>query len=158
MNPAMDKNIGAYLTAHPAGGGRGVAAGTGDNSEVDGPYVDRQGCNSATLVISGRAVLTEDKTLSITANIQDSDDGDGAGDDFGPAFAKTVVATGGAGGSTEDFCVKLDFDLSAARRYVRAQVTPDADAGSADLFHWGATWIFGPGLGTPNQATSQQHT
>jgi len=150
MNPAAIHNIGALLTVEAAAGGRAVAGGTGDATEVDGQYVDRLGHQSAVLVISGTATLAQAATLTIAANAQDDADGAGAGTDYGDAYAATTVATGGTGGSTEHFEVRLNFDLAAARRYIRAQITPNLSAANTDLCQWGATWILGPKQETPN--------
>lgn len=141
---SLFRDIGEWITALFAASGVATAGGTGDATEVDGAYVDRQDYLSAKLVIVGQAVLAEAATLSIAANIQDDADGAGAGVDFAPAFANAVVATGGAGGSTEAFKVELDFDLSTAKRYVRAQVTPNLSAANTDTCRWAAAWVFGP--------------
>lgn len=124
-----------------------VAAGTGDNTEASGPYADRvvagKGyAKSAKLVISYSATLAAAATLSITANIQDHSANTGAGEDFGAVLAKTVVATGGSGGTTETGTIELDFDISSAERYVRAQITPDLSAASTDTATVSAAWVF----------------
>lgn len=140
-------------TAH-ASYGPATAGGTGDNTEVDGVYADRMDSASglalsAKLVISYRAVLAQAATLSITANIQDNTVNSGGSPvDYGPAFAKTVVATGGTGGSTEVGTIELDFDLASAERYVRSQITPDLSAANTDTAIIWATWVFfGAGRG-----------
>lgn len=124
-----------------------VAAGTGDNTEASGPYADRliagKGhAQSAKLIISYSATLAADKTLSITASIQDNAANSGNGTDFGAALAKTVVATGASGGSTETGTIELDFDISSAERYVRAQITPDLSATATDTATISAAWVF----------------
>lgn len=124
-----------------------VAAGAGDNTEADGAYANRKDdksgiAMSAKLVISYRATLAQAATLSITANIQDDADGAGAGVDYGPAYPKTVVATGGTGGTTESGTIELDFDLAAAEQYVRSQITPDLSAGATDTATVSAVWVF----------------
>ena len=61
-----------------------LAAGTGDNSEVDGEDIDRfvNGTNasggifgSVVFAVTARAVLTDKKTLVVKATLQDSADG-----------------------------------------------------------------------------------
>lgn len=147
MNRADIYNGGARARSAHASYQTAVAAGTGDNTEADGAYVDRRNAvsglaMSAKLIIGYRAVLAAAATLSLTVNIQDDADGDGTGTDFGPAYAKTVVATGGGGGTTEVGTIELDFDLSSAERYVRSQITPDLSAGSTDTATVWATWVF----------------
>lgn len=141
---SLFRDIGEWITAVFAASGIATAAGTGDNTEVDGAYVDRKNYSSAKLVIVGQAVLAAAATLSIAANIQDDADGSGTGVDFGDAFANAVVATGGGGGTTESFKVEIDVDLTKAKQYVRAQVTPNLSASGTDTCRWAATWIFGP--------------
>lgn len=150
MNVATHRDIGAILTSAASGAVSATAAGAGDNTEVDGPYVDRQNHLSAKLIIHYKAVLQQGETLSIAANIQDDADGAGAGADFGDALANAVVATGGAGGSVEEGTVELDVDLSGAKQYIRAQVTPDLSASGTDTAIVTATFVLGPKDETPN--------
>lgn len=151
------QNIGAVLAARYANAGTDVtAAGTGDATEVDCAYVDRQGYMSLKVVIVYRAVLASNNTLSIAANLQDDADGSGAGTDFGTAYASTVVATGDSGsGSTETGVVEMDFDISGAKRYVRLQFTPDlSDTTSpADTAELSAVYILGGSDTNPVTAT-----
>lgn len=144
------RDIGSQITSRAAGGVNLVAAGAGDNAEVSGPWIDRSGFLSAKLVITYKGVLAQDETLSIAANLQDDLDGTG-GDatDFGDAAANAVVATGGAGGSTEYGVVEIDVDLSGARQYVRAQFTPDLSAGATDTAVVSAVLVLGGADETP---------
>jgi len=150
MNVATHRNIGALLTSAAAGAVFATAAGAGDNTEVDGPYVDRSNHLSAKLVIAFKAVLQATETLSIAANLQDDADGAGAGVDFGDALANAVVATGAGGGSTEEGTVELDVNLSGAKQYLRAQFTPNLSASGTDTAIVVATLILGPKRATPN--------
>lgn len=144
------RDIGSQLKAGVGAGARGVAAGTGDATEFNTDYVSRKGYSSCVVVISGSAVLTEDKTLSIIGNLQDDLAGDGgAVNDFGTALTTTVVATGGSGGSTENFVYMLKFDLSAADEYIRFQCTPDLNASGTDTFHVATAIILGGADETP---------
>lgn len=147
MNRADIQNGGFNARAAHAAYGTATAGGGGDNTEVDGPYADRWDASSGMaksckLVIGYRAVLAQAATLSLTANIQEDADGANAGTDYGPAYAKTVVATGGTDGSTEVGKIELDFDLAGAERYLRAQITPDLSAANTDTCTWWANWIF----------------
>lgn len=131
-----------------------TAGGTGDATEVDGTAYDRQVLGAggpklwAKLVIHFTAVLAAAATLSIAANMQDDDDdGNGAPtggwDDFGDALANAVVATGPGGGGTVSGVVELDVPLVSARRWIRAQYTPNLSAANTDTAEMSATWIFG---------------
>ena len=106
-----------------------TAGGAGDATEIDGISIDRQSLGSlyesCKLSIVGAGNVTSGLTLTVTANMQDSDDGS-TWADYGTAYAATVVLTGASGGSTQSsFQVFLDNDLRPAKRYIRCQVTPD---------------------------------
>jgi hypothetical protein len=131
---ALLRDIGAYIKTAFAGYADVVAAGSGDDTEVDGPWVDRLGFESLVASIGFETTLGATETLFIAANLQDADDDAGAGvADFGTVYASALQATGGGGGTTESGTLELDFDLSDAKRYVRLQFTPDLSAGSADI-------------------------
>jgi hypothetical protein len=147
MRP-INKHVGGkFCRTEYCAYGTATAGGSGDNTEVDGPWLDRKPAargpyHSAKLVIAFRSPLAAAATLSFAVNIQDATDGSGTGAaDFGPAYAKTVVATGGSGGTTETGTIEFDFDLSDAREFIRAQVTPDLSAANTDTVTWMASWV-----------------
>ena len=74
MNPATQMDIGELITPQACGHATPTAAGSGDATEVDGAWIDRLGYSSAKLVIYYSATLTEAKTLSLAANMQDASD------------------------------------------------------------------------------------
>ena len=138
------RDIAAQLAPRMCEAASITAGGAGDNTEVDGDFHDRQGFLSCLLIIAFEAVLGAAETLSIAANLQDANDDQGAGvADFGDALASAVVATGGAGGTTERGVATLKADLSAARQFVRAQFTPDLSAGAADTAIVVGVLVFG---------------
>ena len=144
MNPATMRDIGALLAAACCGAVDATAGGSGDATEVDGQWIDRQDYLSGKLVIVFKTTLAEDKTLSIAANMQDASDSGGTGAaDYGDALANAVFATGGTGGSTEYGVAVLDVDLSGAKQYVRAQFTPDLSATGTDTAIVAAGLILG---------------
>ena len=142
---ALMHNIGAYIKAVIASVVTAVtAAGSGDNTEVDGVWIDRMGYNSLSVLIHYQATLAAAKTIAIAANLQDASDSSGTGAaDYGDAYAKTVQATGSGGGSTEKGVLKLDFDLKTADRYVRVQFTPDLSASGTDTASLVASIVLG---------------
>lgn len=110
-----------------------TAGGSGDASEVDGAWIDVRDCEGLVVVIHGTTTLQEDETLTIAANLQDATALAGtAAADFGTALAATVVATGGTGGSTVTWAIKLPVDVSQTRGFVRVQFTPNASASGTD--------------------------
>jgi hypothetical protein len=132
-NPALQRDSGSEILAKPCGAGAATAGGTGDNTEVDGVWIDRLGYLSAKLIVGVRAVLGQGETVTLAANLQDAADSAGTGAaDYGAALAATTAATGGSGGSTEHGRIVADFDLSGARRYVRAQFTPNLSRANTD--------------------------
>lgn len=150
MHATMQDAAALIRTAYAVAGVDATAGGTGDADEVDCAYVDRRiaatdgsvvMAQSLKCVIVGTATLQEDETISIAANLQDDADGSGAGTDFGTALVSAVQATGDTSGSTETFTVELDFDLSAARRYVRLQFTPYLSASGTDTAELSAIYV-----------------
>lgn len=138
------QGIAETLAARFAAVSSATAAGTGDATEVNGAYIDRQGFSSLKVVIAYSTTLAQTKTLSIAANLQDATTSGGTGvADFGDAMASTVVATGDTGGSTETGVVELDFDISGADQYVRVQYTPDLNASGTDTATLSAVYILG---------------
>lgn len=154
MHASMN-NVGALLAARYAAAGVDVTAGgSGDNTEVNGAWIDRRGFNSLKVVIPYTTTLTEAATLSIAANLQDASASDGTGAaDYGTALASTVQATGGAGGSTNTGVVELDFDVSGCDRYVRIQFTPNLSAANTDVAEMGAAYILAGSTENPVTAT-----
>lgn len=131
-----------------------TAGGAGDATEVNGAYVDRQDFYSVKVVIAYTATLAAGATLSIAANLQDATDSSGTGvADFGDAYASTVVATGGVGGSTETGVVELDFNLLTADQYIRGQFTPDLSAATTDTAELSMVYILGGAVENPVTAS-----
>ncbi len=142
----MDKNAGFHMKAVGGGGTRGVAAGTGDNTEDVGVIVDMQANEdllSGVIVVAGSATLADGKVLDVNdvkiehgdaANLSDKADytfGLNAKTSYAP------VATGGTGGSTEVFEIKQNIDLTGVKRYWRVSIKPDLDATGTDVFEIG---------------------
>ena len=143
-NPAMQRDIGSALIGRACGAAAATAGGSGDATEVDGKWIDRQGYSSAKLIIGVRAVLGATETVTLAANLQDASDSSGTGAaDYGSAVAATTAATGGGGGTTEFGQIELDFDLSGAKRYIRPQFTPNLSRANTDTAIVSATLILG---------------
>ena len=138
-----DKDAGAYLKVVSGGGARGVAAGTGDNTEVFGDIVDQtlaanKGLRSGIIFVGGSATLTDTQSISIlSVKIEhgiESDLSDAV--DFFTAvdFADVKVSDGG---TTELFAIKLNVDLWGVKKYWRVSIIPDLDAANTDVFELG---------------------
>lgn len=167
---AVAKDIGFYI--HPEHGDSdvsGVAAGAGDNVEATGGWVQvPEGAQSAAMVINWSTVLTATQTFSLSANAQDAtsaaganaadykalaaEGADGAGKQ---TLTPTVVATGGAGGTTVTGTTTIRFpDIRSNRGFLASQVTGDLSAGAADTFNYGVVWIFGGMARLPGNVTN----
>jgi len=136
-----DKDAGAPFKLLSGGGARGVAAGTGDNTEAVGAIVDMQaqpGPMSGFLFIAGSATLAAGKMISI--NDVGIEHGDAANlsdkADFNTEVDYASVAAS-VSGSTETFAVKQSINLNGIKRYWRVKVTPDLDASGTDTFQLG---------------------
>jgi hypothetical protein len=125
-----------------------TAAGTGDNSEVDGEDIDRfvNGTNasggifgSVVFAVTARATLTEAKTLVVKATLQDSADGSTWADvaaalqPSGAADSTIRTLTGGVGGTTETSINEIALDCASLRRYVRIQLHCDLSHSGTDV-------------------------
>lgn len=140
-----DKDFGSYPSVVSGGGARGVAAGTGDATEVYGEIVDQlaqPNLRSGLIVVAGSATLTTAKTISLTdvhvehgdaANLSDK------ADFHTPAVFTDLKVS--AAGSTEVFMVKVPVDLWGIKRYWRVAVTPDLDHSSTDVFELGFGFV-----------------
>lgn len=154
MHASMN-NAGALLAGRYAAAGVDVTAGgSGDNTEVNGAWIDRLGFNSIKVVIPYTTTLAQAATLAIAANLQDASDSSGTGAaDYGDALAATVQATGDTGGSTETGVVELDFDVSGCDRYVRIQFTPNLSAANTDVAEMGAVYVLAGSASNPVTAS-----
>jgi hypothetical protein len=119
-------------------GTRGVAAGTGDNTEIVGPTIDRASfgyAKSAVFVIAGSATLTSGLTLTMksVAVEHDDDSAFGSGADHA-TYADRVSLTGISGGAAQNFREEYEVDLSGAERYIRMTATPDLSHTGTDIF------------------------
>lgn len=153
-------NGGAFCrTAFAAINKTATAGGTGDATEVDGAYVDRLASDhgpfmSMKVIITFTTTLAAAATLTFAGNMQDATTSGGSGvADYGTAFTATTVATGPSGGGTVTGTVEIDVDLSAAREFVRVQLTPNLSAANTDTAEWAATYVL---FGSPRQPVSNK--
>lgn len=155
MHASM-QNMGALIGArHAAVNITATAGGSGDATETNGAWIDRQGFQSVKVVVVWSTTLAAAATLSIAANLQDASAINGTGAaDFGDALAATVVATGPGGGGTVTGVTELDFDVSGADRYIRIQFTPDLSASGTDTARLAAVYIVGGSADQPVTATA----
>jgi hypothetical protein len=136
-------DIGAHISTRFGGTADVTAAGTGDATEVDSPWIDRQDYFSCKVSVGYEAVLADTEDIAIGLNLQDATSAAGAGAaDFGTAVPSAVLVTS-SGGTTETGVLEADFNLMTARQFIRLQYTPDMSAAATDTAELGAIVILG---------------
>lgn len=141
------KDLKGRTISRAAAGGRLVAGGTGDNTEIVGATI-----NLATLAarpasvvfeVFGRAVLAASATLVITAEIEQSVDGTNWSSTDLVASATVLTLTGGGGGSTELGVGRIGADLiQDGVNYIRIKMTPNLSAANTDTAEVSAVAVF----------------
>lgn len=139
-NPNVS-NIGSQIKSVASVGGRLVAAGAGDATEVAGVGVDRLGYGSCLIVINGAAVNTSTKKLQMSSiKISDSADNSSFGTATEQLSANVDVVTG-TGQQYGSYSFSLD--LSSYRRYIKITATPDHTASGTDTAEWTGSVVLG---------------
>lgn len=130
------RSIGDKITVRRAAANTAVTAGGGgDDTEVVGVIIDRAALGwpeSAVLAIPFTAALAATETLEIGYTVASGNASNLSDAATLKTAAKAVVATGGAGGSTETGCFEVNVSLRGAGRYVRANWTPDLSRANTD--------------------------
>lgn len=146
-HPSM-QNIGAFIKGIACALFTATAAGTGDNTKVNGVTIDRLGFGSCQLAATYKTTLGSAETLTLAVEIQESDLGDGS--DWTTAdviYAATTVETGV---QTAKVGEKLtDIDLSERKRYVRFNITPNLSAAGTDTVVGGLVCTLGGAASVP---------
>lgn len=147
MNLSDKKNGGAVAVSKYCADSTSVTAGgAGDNTAINGAWIDRTLggaiglAGSAKVVVAWKTTLAANKTLSLAFKMQDADTSGGSGsadagvDAYpnGAAYASTAVATDSGSGSTLTGTSEFDVNLTGLRQFVRAVITPDLNASGTD--------------------------
>lgn len=123
-----------------------TAAGAGDNTPVVGAVIDLNSLptrfESLVYVLTATAALTEDKTLTVTAKVETSDNSNMSDDMDVIPLDTVIVLTGGDSGTTEYGTAKLGISTEYLRRYVRLTFTPDLSASGTDTANVQSVAIF----------------
>lgn len=149
MSWGQKKDFGAYMKPVRAGAEvDGTAGSTGDNTEVNGAWIDTRDYESLEFILSYTATLQAGETLALIANVQDADDIDGNGvadvsTSYLSALSSTTIATGESGGSTETGTYSVGIDLTMCKRFVRVQWTPNLSASGTDTFKIAPLYVLG---------------
>ena len=136
-------NPSSQVVLLPVQGQQGVAAGTGDNTELTSAAINTKpqgsaGFMAAILAIAYKTTLTAAATLKVTIKIQESADGsnwDAAETLINAETLKTGALTNEVG------AYELEIDISTRKQYIRFLITMDLSAGATDVFVYGATLI-----------------
>ena len=139
MHPSL-RNPLAFTKAVALPCQSGVAAGTGDNTELTSAAIDRMaagatGYQAAVLAIAYRTTVAASQTLQLTVKIADSADGSTFSSDTTLVNAvdiETGVVT------AKDAVYRLDLGALPRRRYLRVKLTLNLTAGATDVFVYGA--------------------
>lgn len=152
---AFLSDAGATLAArYGISGSAVIAAGAGDNAAVNCAYADRLNFGSVKVVLAYTATLSSGKSLSISAFLQDADDGAGTNAaPYGTAFAKTVVATAPSGGATVSGVIEFDFNLLGAREFINLNFTPDMSAAGTDTAKISVIYVLCGSINNPATAS-----
>ncbi|MCP3163330.1 hypothetical protein [Myxococcus qinghaiensis] len=137
---ANTQDFQVFYKAVGVAGGALTAGGTGDAAEVTSGAVDRNGFDSAQLLLTGSTNCAAGQTLKATVKLAESEDGTAFGADETLANAVTVVAGGAA---PQAFCLRVDLRVANRKRFLRMKVTPDLSAASTDTAQWGAALVLG---------------
>lgn len=136
MNTSERRDVGAYLKVRSVAAAALTAGGSGDNTAFSGTAFDKSALGtffgSGIAVVSGRAVLGEGETLSITVELLDGPAANTATAVYEEVADDVVVATGGSGGSTEHFMVQYKVPLDSMNQFVNVKVTPDLSRANTD--------------------------
>lgn len=163
MGVASLRSLGEFVSCKLALARDLIAAGTGDNSEVNGNTIDRyindsdasDGIfDSVVFAVTARAVLTDKKTLVVKGTLQDSADDSSWADvsavyQPGGAADSTLFTLTSAGGTTETTVYELNVDARPLRRYLRVQLHADLNASGTDVADVHCVAVCGGGSNGP---------
>lgn len=139
------KDLKGRTISAAAAGGRLVAGGTGDNTEITGATINLASLAarpaSVVFEVFGRGVLAAAATLVIAAELEYSADGSTWADLV--ASATVLTLTGGGGGSTELGVGRIGVDLVKENvNYIRIKMTPNLSAANTDTAEVSAVAVF----------------
>ncbi len=129
-----------------------TAGGAGDNTELVGEILDRQGYESCMIAVPYKAALGTAESLSLALTVEESLDGV-TFDAAAVLLASTAVATQAAAGTCQDvYFLKVNLSGVGAprKRYLRFNLTPNLSRANTDTAILSALVILG---GAQNKAT-----
>lgn len=140
MHAAMNDAGALARSAFGLGNTAVTAGGGGDATQADGAFIDRTGFSSMKVIVSYTTTLAAAETLSFAAAFRDAtSSGGAAAGAYGPTLASTVVRTGAVTGGTGT--VEFDIDLTGAREFVQARITPDLSRANTDTAAFSISYV-----------------
>jgi hypothetical protein len=147
MNVAEIRDSGEFTkVAFALANSTAVAAGSGDNTEVNGAALDLLSFTtrfrSAKLAVAIAATLASGETITVAGQWQDSANGS-SWSDYGSVVVASVAGTGPSGGGAVSGVVEMKVNLSGARRYVRCKATPNLSRAGTDTATMSGVYVLG---------------
>jgi hypothetical protein len=147
MNVAAIRDSGEFTkVAFALANSTAVAAGAGDNAEVNGATLDLLSYGtrfrSAKLAVAVAATLASGETVTVAGQWQDSATGS-SWSDYGSVVTAAVVGTGPSGGGAVSGVAELKVNLGGARRYVRCKATPNLSRAGTDTATLSGVYVLG---------------
>lgn len=150
MSTPEIENIGSKIAVVRGAANTAVTAGAGgDNTAVTGVIIDRAALGwpkSGVVAIPFTATLAASQTLSVAITVQD---GDAANLSDAGTFATRANAVVATGVGTVTGTIELDVNFTGAKRYVRANFTPDLSATGTDTAALSEVIVFGGAIRLP---------
>jgi hypothetical protein len=146
MSTVEIENIGSKIAVVRAAANTAVTAGGGgDNTAVTGVIIDRAALGwpqSCVVALLFTTTLAATQSLSASITVQD---GDAANLSDAATFASRAdaIIASSVGGGTVTGQVEFDVNLSGAKRYVRANFTPNLSASGTDTAALSEAIVFG---------------
>lgn len=142
----IQEDVGFYCLARKGLTAATITAGAGnDGVAVNGDIIDRTTvgyAKSAFVVVHGVTTLASSETLTCAVTIQHGDASNLSDAATLHTFAAASVGLTGVQ-TAAAWQRKVDFDLTNAKRYVRAVVTTNLSASGTDTSAASACWVFG---------------
>lgn len=119
-----------------------TAAGTGDNTAINGAWLDARSNDSVRVGANYVTALTATKTLTLSCIVQTASDSSGTGaTTLATLTAKVISATGNG---VHLFPELVALDRSTNLGFIRTVLTPDLSHSGTDTATVGAFFVLGP--------------
>jgi hypothetical protein len=126
----------------------GVAAGTGDNTEITTDGIDLMpvglaGYRNCVLALGYLTSVAQNQTLAVTVKVSDSADNTNWSADTTLANAVQIEGSTAAATVAKKAAYELGVDVASKKKYVRFKITMNLSASGTDTFVYGAVAVLG---------------